>query len=234
MAKFEVHFPIGIISGVVLAAAGLNAHQIQPVEGVCVIALAAVGSCIPDIDSVSSIPHRYFGYFLTYGLPLILLLFLSPIIRSEPLLNVIFYSLFAVVSHRYLCPYVKTIFKHRGVLHTIPFALLCAELTYLLFVSDFELFDAASEKMPVYFGVAVFVGHISHLIADEFYSLYDEKEKTYKRKTSLGSALTMYSERSTPKINVTVYILVALTAFAINSDGVSLQSLWLMIVNAYG
>jgi hypothetical protein len=233
MAGFEIHFPIGIASGIVLATAGLHAQQLQAIEGIVVVALAGIGSCIPDIDCETSIPHRYFNYFLRYGLPLIVLLLLSPMIGSYPVINLFLYLFLSVLSNRYVCPQIKTITKHRGVLHTIAFGVLCSELTYLFFISDFPLFEAASRKMAVYFGVAVFVGHVSHLIVDEFYSLYDEKSKTFKKKLSFGSAFTMYSDRSTPGANVAVYILASLAALAIGSEGGSLRSLWLMIVNSY-
>ncbi len=233
MAKFEVHFPIGIASGLLLAAAGLNAHQIQPIEGITVVALAGIGSCIPDIDQNDSKPYRYFCYFLSFVLPFIILLFLSPIIGSEHLINLLLYLILLAISYRYICPYVKTITKHRGVFHTIPFGLLCGELFYLLFISDFELFEAASEKMAVYFGAAIFIGHVSHLLTDEFYSLYDEKTKSYKKKYTFGSAFTMYSDRSTPQANFAVYILATLAAAAINSKGVSLKSLVQMFIDSY-
>ncbi len=233
MANFEVHFPIGIASGILLAGAGLKAHQIQPIEAILVVALTAVGSCIPDIDHNDSKPYRYFCHFLTFVLPFIILLFLSPVIGSEHLINLLLYLVLFAVSYRYICPYIKTITKHRGVLHSIPFGLLCGELFYLFFVSEFEFFEAASKKMPVYFGAAIFIGHVSHLLTDEFYSLYDEEKKTYKKKYTYGSAFTMYSEKSTPQANIAVYILVVMATAAISSEGVSLQSLWLMIVNAY-
>ena len=177
MADFKTHLGWSIGSGIILATAGLQAHHLKPIEGLAVVALAGIGGSIPDIDKESSIPHRFFNHFLSLVMPIVILLHLKPKIGSALWINILFYIFFSAIIYKIICPIIKEMTKHRGVMHSIPFAILSGELTYLFFASDYELFKLASKKMPVYFGVAVFLGHISHLILDEFHSIWDKKEK---------------------------------------------------------
>ena len=223
MADFKTHLGWSIGSGIILAAAGLHARHLKPIEGLAVTALAAIGGSIPDIDEEKSIPYRFFSHFLSLVMPIVILLHLKPKIGSELWINILFYIFFSAIIYKIICPIIKAMTKHRGVMHSIPFAILCGELTYLFFTSDYELFEPASKKMPVYFGVAVFLGHIIHLIVDEIYSMWDKKEKKIKIKKSLGTAFTMYSKDATLLANLMVYMLVILAAFAINSQDITFR-----------
>ncbi len=123
-------------------------------------------------------------------------------------------------------------------MHSIPFALLCAEVTYLLFISDFDLFASASEKMPIYFAAAVFIGYITHLLADELHALtWDGEKKKLIKNKMFGTAFTMYTNSeahpvSTAWANIILYLMVVVFFFAIKSQEVSLQSLWTLLINA--
>lgn len=215
MANFETHLLLGVASGTVFASAGLYTNQIQPVEGVAVVALATISGCLPDIDKTGSKPSQFLTHFLSFVMPIVLLLHFKPRIGPELWANIIFYIFFCAISYFLICPLIARMTKHRGVMHTIPFGVLCGELTYLFFTSDYQLLKTASKKMPLFLGTAVFVGYFTHLAADEFYSLYDVKKKKIRKKASFGSALTMYSRISTPRANFTVYLLVALVTFVI-------------------
>jgi hypothetical protein len=223
MADFKTHLGWSIGGGIILAAAGLHARHLMPIEGLAVTALAGIGGGIPDIDQEKSIPYRFFNHFLSLVAPIVILLHLKPKIGSELWINILFYIFFSAIIYQIIGPIIKKMTKHRGVMHSIPFAILGGELTYLFFASDYELFKLSSKKMPVYFGVAVFWGHIIHLVVDEFYSMWDKKKKKIKIKKSLGTALTMYSKDATPLANLMLYMLVILAAFAINSQDITFR-----------
>lgn len=216
MANFETHLLLGAGSGTLFAAAGIYTNQIQPIEGVAVFALATISGCLPDIDKTGSKPFQVLSHLISFVLPIVLLLHFKPMIGPGLWSNIIFYICFCALFYFILCPFIGKMTKHRGVMHSIPFAVLCGELTYLLCISNYDVLKTASKKMPLYLGMAVFFGYMTHLAADEVYSFYDKKEKRIRKKTSFGSALTMYSRISTPQANAVVYILVALAAFAIN------------------
>lgn len=81
---------------------------------------------------------------------------------------------------RYILGYLLAKFTvHRGLWHSIPAAVLCSEITYLLF---FDL----PVKVRLLYALSVLGGFISHLLLDEMYSV---KVLALDTKRSFGTAL---------------------------------------------
>lgn len=256
MANFEGHLSWGFGTGVILSVIGLKFHHIQPIEMAPVAILAMVGASIPDIDygrinatdsktgrpiERESKPFQIFtsllslsisilsAYYFYYFIPII-----NAKIKAIPgiiISTIIFYIIF-YLAIRWL---LKNVTTHRGVMHSIPFAILCAELTYLIFSSEYtltflaSLFKIASEKLPEYSAAAVFLGFISHLIVDEAHSIgWGRRNRT----SYFGTAFTMYSKNSSLLANFILYSLVIALLFAINSK-ITAQSLLAMVIALY-
>ena len=75
---------------------------------------------------------------------------------------------------------------HRGIMHSIPFSFLCAEITYLLF-------DSADKNMSTMAASAVFFGCFIHLILDELHAIYFKFGFIPMLKKSSGTALKLYT-----------------------------------------
>jgi hypothetical protein len=108
-------------------------------------------------------------------------------------------------------------------MHSIPFAILSAEVAYLIFSSEYTLilltvlfdvvskrlphfaFESLSKNLPEYSAIAVFFGFLSHLIVDEVYSIGwgGRKRTSYFR-----TALNIYSDKSTKFANFALYSIV--------------------------
>ena len=113
-------------------------------------------------------------------------------------------------------------------MHSIPFAFLCGELTYLLFISDYDLFASISENMPFYSAMAVFAGFFTHLAADA-YNSRKKKDNPYA-----GTCLVFWSdEYSTVGANIALYVLIGILFLAIQSHEVSFQSIVAVLVDLY-
>lgn len=233
MANFAEHLLWGLGSGIVLAKAGLQARHIDPPEGAGILMLAMIGASIPDIDygritaensenpaeTRESKPFRYFTFFLSVGISILCFYYVNALIRltGDEILSIpnmsVFIILCLIVSMtvRFL---IKKVTVHRGVMHSIPFAMLCAELTFLLVIYNYQLltsFRSVSVKMPGYFAAAVFIGYLSHLITDEFHSIR-WAEGRLTRTRYFGTAFTMYTKGS-PIANFMLYCLVVMFLF---------------------
>ncbi len=224
MADFKTHLGWGLGSGIILAVAGLHAQQLKPVEAMLVVGLAGIGGSIPDLDVQTSRPSKLLAHCLSLAIPLVTLLHFKPKIGDELWINVFFFVLFSVVFYTVISLLIKKMTKHRGIMHSIPFAILCGELTYLIFASDYKLFAIASEKLPFFAGMAITIGYASHLLLDEYYSIYLEGLRP-KVKRSFGTAFKLYSKKQSIPLTLMVYLLVIVAAFAIKSQDISYQKL---------
>ncbi len=84
-------------------------------------------------------------------------------------------------------------------MHSIPFAVLCGEIGYLLFVNS-------GTSMAVFAGGAVFLGCIIHLILDELNSITLKYFILPVIKRSSGTALKLWSDSLLP--NLIIYFLI--------------------------
>jgi hypothetical protein len=123
---------------------------------------------------------------------------IQPIVGSDPWMNIWFdvtlYPLCSFNFYKLNSKLKKDKTTHHAAMHSIAFAVLCGELTYLIFILDYELFTFVSEKMPEYFATAVFVGYLTHLSADVVYAR-KKVDNPYS-----NTSLVIYSDKfSTPK-----------------------------------
>ncbi|MBF0204256.1 MAG: metal-dependent hydrolase [Desulfamplus sp.] len=85
-----------------------------------------------------------------------------------------------------LCKLIQKITSHRGIMHSIPFALLCAETGFLIFIPS-------GKQMAVAVGISIFLGCITHLLLDELNSITLRSGFIPKLKMSSGSAMKLKS-----------------------------------------
>jgi len=148
MTDFTEHFRLGVVGGILLAAAavwitlnqGYNLELALKAGGLG-FGIVVIGSVIPDIDHHASIPRRYLGHLFIFGaiaaavvlvrdapgfvtdigamiIPLGLPQFLQPGMGGVMLL------LAALVIALLLGALTDAITTHRGITHSVGFALL--------------------------------------------------------------------------------------------------------------
>ena len=177
MADFKAHTSVGTLWGLLLGVISIFSGFCSFIGGVVILFLAATSSAAPDIDSDTGRPRELVLSFLGIAIPIVLLFNISNSTTSE---NILAATLISFFLTRYLLGHLLAKFTvHRGLWHSVPAAVLCAEITYLLF------FDLPI-KVRLLYALAVLGGFISHLLLDELYSV---KVLALDTKRSLGTAL---------------------------------------------
>ena len=177
MADFKAHTSVGTLWGLLLGTASVISDFCSLIGGIVILFLAATSSTAPDIDSDTGRPRELVLSFLGIAIPIVLLFNISDSTSSENILAATLISFFLV---RYILGYLLAKFTvHRGLWHSIPAAVLCSEITYLLF---FDL----PVKVRLLYALSVLGGFISHLLLDEMYSV---KVLALDTKRSFGTAL---------------------------------------------
>jgi membrane-bound metal-dependent hydrolase YbcI (DUF457 family) len=110
-----------------------------------------------------------------------------------------------------LAPIIKKITVHRGMMHSIPMAILCGQLVF------FVVTGTIAERLVK--AAALTIGFLSHLILDEVFSI-DSTGNTLRLKRSFGTALKWTNPKRPGSVTV-IYSLVFLLGFAVctNLDG---------------
>ncbi|TNE44688.1 MAG: hypothetical protein EP343_28930 [Deltaproteobacteria bacterium] len=85
-------------------------------------------------------------------------------------------------------PVFKTFTVHRGMLHSVPFAVVFAEVVFL-FLQPFSFHERAL------LALAGLTGALSHLILDEIYSVDFDNRKLVRIKRSFGTAFKFWTSR---------------------------------------
>lgn len=177
MADFKAHTSVGTLWGLLLGTVSVISDFCSLIGGIVILFLAATSSAAPDIDSDTGRPRELVLSFLGIAIPIVLLFNISDSTSSENILAATLISFFLV---RYILGYLLAKFTvHRGLWHSIPAAVLCSEITYLLF---FDL----PVKVRLLYALSVLGGFISHLLLDEMYSV---KVLALDTKRSFGTAL---------------------------------------------
>lgn len=182
MASFKQHISGGFITGVVSAGIALTAYGVSIYQAGITFIFAALGSVLPDIDCDTSTPLKFLFGYIGIILPVVTLHYLYADATMETTI------LFIVFGYIFIKDFISILFLkftiHRGIIHSIPMAIIAAQLTFLLF------FDSAL-KIRIVFSIACLFGFLTHLLMDEIWSI-DLLGANIKK--SFGSAFTLKGE----------------------------------------
>ena len=179
MANFRGHSTLGIACAAVYAGAFWLAGDVSISEAVFAFALCAFASLLPDLDSETGRLRRFMFETLALVVSAVLALTWFDFPRMEDR----FFAMMAVFfAMRWpLAALFARFTTHRGIFHSIPAAVICAELAFLLFTGR-------PLAVRVCYAGACLLGYGSHLVLDEicaagFLGLFHKK--------SLGTALQL-------------------------------------------
>lgn len=187
MADFQTHITTSTVLGI---AGGLAAHAFYEVPlPSCILAggLCSVAGMLPDLDSDSGVPLRESVAFAAAIIPMMLLERFAKwgfSFESTVLVSAILY----LVVRFGVAEALKNYTVHRGMFHSIPAALIAAELTFLIF-------DNENVGLRFLNAGAVFTGFMSHLILDELWSV-DVNWGLVRFKSSFGSAVKFWGDNA--------------------------------------
>ncbi len=207
MANFKTHIATSGVLGVGYGATGFLVADIPLPTAVLAGGLCGVSGMLPDLDSDSGVPLRESMAFAAAVVPM-LLMDRFRVLFNSPELIVLAGALVYLFIRFVLSAWLKRYTVHRGMFHSIPAAIIAAQVAYLLC-------SAGGIEMRAYKAGAVFVGFMSHLMLDEFYSLEWYRGRM-RLKRSFGTALKLWGKSTWG--NASTYIKLAALTFLVLND----------------
>jgi len=200
LAGFKTHITTSSVLGVAYGGAGalwLSSPQGEIPVATCVLGagLCSIGGMLPDLDSDTGIPLRETVAFIAATVPLLLMDRFSQLgFSSEAMVAagavaylVIRFGLLAMLKHFTV---------HRGMFHSLPAALIAAEIGFLLCSGE-------TLTQRYYKGGGLLLGFLSHLILDEIWSIDFSHARL---KSSFGTATKFWGQSR--YANIGVYLVV--------------------------
>jgi membrane-bound metal-dependent hydrolase YbcI (DUF457 family) len=201
LGNFKQHITCSTVTGI--AVGGVAYHFGLPLEGCLVSAgLCSFAGMLPDIDSDTSKSFQECIY-LTAGIGCILTASRLRHYGVDSDFAMLGGAVVFLLIRFALAPLIKKITVHRGMIHSIPMAVLCGQLVF--FVVTGEVMERLVKA------AALSIGFLSHLILDEVYSI-DSTGAALRFKKSFGTALKWTNPKKQGAVTL-IYSLIALLGF---------------------
>ncbi|RLB84146.1 MAG: hypothetical protein DRH24_05925 [Deltaproteobacteria bacterium] len=202
MADFKVHLTSGIIVGTCVAIYVYASNILGIIQSYTVLIFGIIGGLLPDIDSNTGKPVRILFGVLSIVIGGILFVYLINvnILKSNIEYTICFFFTLLILVNYVFRFLFKKLTVHRGIMHSIPYMLICAGLSYILFV-DYN------RTLAIYAGFTIGASCLIHLLLDEIYSVGLIFGSLPSVKKSFGTALKLWSKN----IIVSILMYVVLT-----------------------
>ncbi len=200
MAAFKQHIAFSSAFGLGYAAT-LSYQGVDLIHSALAGALCGFAGMLPDLDSDSGKPVREIFGVTAVLVPLLYLPRLELAgVNAE---GKILFAAVAYLGIRFgLAWFFRRLTVHRGMFHSIPGAVISAEVVFLAH-------DCHEPFGGLTLAAGVLLGYLSHLLLDEIYSVRVSRLVPRLNKAS-GSALKLFSQ-SIPATLATWVFLTALT-----------------------
>lgn len=187
MADFKTHAAGGIAVGGAFSVTSLISFGLDPVQSFAVFTMGLFGGILPDLDSDSGKPLALISGMISVLVPALLLskISVANTVSAEFLIS--YFACCYFIINYVICELIKKMTMHRGIMHSIPFSFLAAEIAYLLF-------NTSGQIMATMAALAIFCGCLIHLILDELNAFYFKFGFIPMLKKSSGTALKLYSK----------------------------------------
>lgn len=199
MAAFRQHVTFSTVLGIGYAV-GLKSLGAEVPHAILAGGLCGMAGMLPDLDSDSGKPVKLlFGLIAAVGALTCFYRLGSGDFEFRLLLAASMYLLIRFG----LAFLVKKLTVHRGMFHSIPAALIAAEVTFLTF-------HERQAEGALGLAGGVLIGFLSHLLLDEIYAV-DFRGLGVKMNQFAGSALKLFS-KSIPA-NLVCWVLLGLLSY---------------------
>jgi len=186
MAEFKTHLTGGIISGAGFSLFGLLSATLTLTQAVAIFIIGTFAGLLPDLDSDSGKPLAFIFQLLSLILPIMFFYRATEFMGASIEFLISYFTLAYLFVKYVICAAIKKLTVHRGMMHSVPFAVLCGALGYLLF-------NSSGQKMAFISGLALFSGCLIHLLLDELNSFTFKYGFIPVLKKSSGTALKFTS-----------------------------------------
>jgi membrane-bound metal-dependent hydrolase YbcI (DUF457 family) len=162
---------------------------------------------LPDLDSDSGVPLRESVAFAAAAVAVMMIRRFARV--GMPLETVILTGMGIYLLLRFGLATVRTRYTvHRGMFHSLPAALIAAEVAFLIFDKD-------DLRLRYYTAGAVLIGFLSHLVLDEIWSI-SFRRGLPRLKKSFGTAMKIWGDNLWA--NVSTYAKVILLTYLVVQD----------------
>lgn len=206
MANFQQHVTCSTATGVVIGS-GAFLFGVPLTTSIVAVGLCSLAGMLPDIDSKTS---KSFKECIWSAGGLAAMLVASRLAEFEfsqevmVICGVATFLFFRFMLGWILCKFTV----HRGMLHSIPMAVIAGEITFL--------FSNGPTELRAFKAIALSAGFISHLILDEVFSITTVPGERIKR--SFGTALKMIDYKHLTPTVLTYVSLLIVTGITMNES----------------
>ena len=204
MANFKTHISTSTALGIGYGAAGYLFFDVPTESAVLAAGLCSVSGMLPDLDADKGRPLKEGMAFLAAVAPMMLIERFAHL-QLAPETMVAVAALTYVLIRFGLTRVIQKFTVHRGMFHSLPAAVIAAELGFLACLCN-------DNNIRIYKAGAVLVGFMSHLLLDELWSI-EWKFGRVRLKKSFGTAVKIWGRTAGANL-ITLGILVVCTAAA--------------------
>lgn len=210
MASFAQHVNTAVVISGISIAPLYSASFIDLNQALVLLLFGMIGGVLPDIDLENSKPVQITSSILSIFIPLLAILTLLQSLSISKMLFIWFLS--SLFLHFIIFKILLTNTIHRGVIHSIPMAIVFAQALTIIF----HYFLEYEELFSLLCGLFLFIGFIIHLLLDELISL-NAFGMSFKK--SLGSAFKFYDSNNVAgSIVLYIIIVILFVLFPIQSE----------------
>ena len=206
MAGFKIHLAAGMASGAALSLIGYSVKGLGLLQTGAIFVVGSAAGLLPDLDSDTGKPLSFLFHLISILVPSLLFMEIIRNFDNSAEFVVCYFTLSYLLLNYGVCAVIKQLTVHRGILHSVPFALVCGGIGYLLFKSS-------GSNLAILAGIAVLAGCLVHLLLDEISSFDLKLGLIPFPKRSRGTAFKFGSESNVATISI--YLALLLVAVAI-------------------
>jgi hypothetical protein len=204
MAGFKTHITTSTLLGIGGGAGAFAFYHVPLPTCALAAGLCGVSGMLPDLDSGPGRPLRESTAFAAAVVPMMLIDRMEQFGLAPETIVLLGGAIYLLIRFG-LGWLLRNFTVHRGMFHSLPAAIIAAELTFLVCSHEHE--DIAHR---IFNAVAVFTGFMSHLLLDEIWSL-DFMHARIKK--SFGTAMKFWGDSFVP--NLAAYVILAALTFAV-------------------
>ena len=222
-------------------------YDVEPTAAILAGGLCSVSGMLPDLDSGPGVPMRESISFAAAIVPMLMMHRLKHIAGMTPELMILAGGCIYLSIRFGLSKMLKRFTVHRGMFHSLPAALIFAEIAFLLCAhwetpftrkaahDVMQGMSAEDLPMRLFNAGAVLLGFMSHLVLDEIWSIEMLRGRLHL-KSSFGTAIKFWGPCGWA--NMLTYTCAALMTLCVlqdpvwNTDGNQPQNLQHMATQA--
>lgn len=185
MAGFKTHITTSTLLGIGLGSAAYVGFDVPLDQCLLATGLCSVSGMLPDVDSENGVPLRESLAFGAAVVPMLLLDRMRHMGMSTDMIVLASAGIYLAIRFGF-GKFLRRYTVHRGMFHSLPAALIFAELAFLMC-------DTENVTMRYFKAGAVLLGVLSHLVLDEIWSV-EIKGVRVRLKKSFGTALKLWGD----------------------------------------